>query len=195
MVRDDGRERLRLDPSGFVRSERLVAYELANALLMLNLELQRSFGLRVEEYQIFMLIVVSTVQRFARDPGSDGTFLDRTPLPPSAAGSISRRRISETLGIPLETVRRTVAGLLARGMIVERQRGALSTPGGTLARLAVEGLPEQIARRFLSVSNTMIRLGAAGPHKTKSSAITSCAKAVEAGDPEIENRSLQQTIR
>lgn len=154
-----------LDPEGFARYERLVAYEVGNTLLMLNLELQKSFGLRVEEYQIFMLIVLSTVQRFARDPGSDETLFDRTPLPTSLAGSISRRRISETLGIPLETVRRTVAGLLARGMIVERQRGVLSTPGGTLARLAADRLPERMARRFLSVSNTMIRLGAARPLK------------------------------
>jgi hypothetical protein len=94
---------------------------------MLNLELQRSFGLRAEEHQIFLLIVLSTVQRFARDRGRDARFLDSTPLPAKTAGSISRRRISETLDIPLETVRRTVAGLLARGTLVERRRGCLST--------------------------------------------------------------------
>jgi hypothetical protein len=150
-----------LDPAGFAGRERLIADEIGNTLLMLNLELQQRFGLRVEEYQIFLLIVLSTVQRFSRNPGSNDALLDRSPLPPDMAGFISRRRISETLGIPFETVRRTVTGLLARGMIVERRRGCLSTPGGTLASLATDALPERMARRFLSVGNAMTRLGAA----------------------------------
>lgn len=164
MMRDigePGRARLVLDPEGFARRERLVAYEIGNTLLMLNLELQQRFGLRAEEYQIFLLIVMSTVQRFARGPGDNEALMDRTPLPPDESGSISRRRISETLVIPFETVRRTVAGLLARGMIVERRRGCLSTSGGTLARLGEDALPERMARRFLTVNNNMSRLGAA----------------------------------
>jgi len=163
-MRDPGeqdRARLVLDPDGFARRERLVAYEIGNTLLMLNLELQQRFGLRAEEYQIFLLIVISTVQRFARAPGDNEALLDRTPLPPEASGSISRRRIAETLEIPLETVRRAVAGLLVRGMIVERRRGCLSTPGGTLAELATDALPERMARKILSVSNVMTRHGAA----------------------------------
>jgi len=157
----DTRKRLILDAEGFAETERLVSYEIGNALLMLNLELQKNFGLRAEEYQIFMLIVLSTVQRFVRNPGTEVTLLGRTAMPPEASGSISRRRISETLGIPFETVRRTTASLLARNMIVERRRGCLSTPGGTLSRLSEDALPERIARRLLSVSNTMARLGAA----------------------------------
>lgn len=156
-----GRARLLLDPEGFAKRERLVAYEIGNTLLMLNLELQQRFGFRAEEYQIFMLVALSTVQRFARRPGVNLVHMDRAPLPPEEASSISRRRISETLDIPLETVRRTVASLIARGMIVERRRGCLSTPGGTLAFLGEESLPERMARSFLSVSNLMTRLGAA----------------------------------
>lgn len=156
-----GRARLVLDPDSFARRERLVAYEIGNTLLMLNFELQQRFGLRAAQYQIFLLIVLSTVQRFARTHGPDEGWFDRTPLPPEASGSISRRRIAETLGIPQETVRRAVADLLARGMIVERRRGCLSTTGGTLARLSEDALPERMAHRFLSVSNNMIRLGAA----------------------------------
>jgi len=69
------RKRLILDPEGFAEKERLVSYEMGNALLMLNLELQRNFGLRAEEYQVFMLIILSTVQRFVRNPGSEVTLL------------------------------------------------------------------------------------------------------------------------
>lgn len=126
------------------------------------------------------------MQRFARNPGLDENWLDRTPLPAEAAGSISRRRISETLDIPLETVRRSVSTLLAGGMIVERRRGCLSTAGGTLARLGKDALPERMARRFLTLSNNMIRLGAAQLAETERPPATGCRSAAseEAGEPE-----------
>ncbi len=171
------RARLVMCPEGFAQRERMVAYEIGNTLLMLNFELQQRFGLRAEEYQIFLLIVLSTVQRFVRNPRPDESLLDRTPLPAEAAGSISRRRISETLDIPFETVRRSVANLLTQGMIVERRRGCLSTSGGTLARLAEDALPERMARRFLNVSNSMIRLGAAQLAETERPPATRCRKA------------------
>jgi len=130
--RDGGQPRLELDPDGFAAVERLVAYEMGNALLMLNLQLQQRFGLRAEEYQVFLVIVLSTVQRFVRAGGPDDTYMRRTPLPLEQSSAISRRRVSDVLGVPLETVRRIVARLLARGLIVERSRGSLSTLGGTL---------------------------------------------------------------
>jgi hypothetical protein len=155
--------RLVLNPEGFRQRERLFAYRTGNTLLMINLKLQQHFGLRAEQYQVFMLIVLSTVQRLARDTEADEALLTRSPLPSEATGSISRRRIAETLGIPLETVRRTVAGLIERGMVVERRRGCLSTPGGTLESLAEAALPERVARLFLAECNAMVRFGAAHP--------------------------------
>lgn len=181
---DHGRARLVLDPEGFAGQERMVAYEIGNTLLMLNFELQQRFGLRAEGYQIFLLMVLSTVQRFARGPRLDESWLDRTPLPAEAAGSISRRRISETLDIPLETVRRAVSGLLERGMIVERRRGCLSTPGGTLAGLGKDAIPERMARRFLTVSNNMIRLGAAQLAEIERTPATNCRPAAFEEAPE-----------
>lgn len=155
-----GQTRLELDPEGFAKVERLVAYEMGNALLMLNLELQQHFGLRSEEYQIYLLIVLTTVQRFVRASDGDTAHFRRSPLPADRSGSISRRRISEVLGIPLETVRRVVARLLERGLVVERSRGCLSTPGGTLEALGEDATPERIVRRFVTTVNTMIRAGA-----------------------------------
>jgi hypothetical protein len=153
--------KMRLDREGYSRVERLVAYEVGNALLMLNFELQRAFGLRAEEYQIFMVIVFSTVQRYARAAERDERFFGNEPLPAEYRGSISRRRISETLDIPLETVRRTVARLIAEGKIEEHQRGQLSTRGGTLKLLSEQGVSDAVTSRFLRVVNMMLEHGAA----------------------------------
>lgn len=155
-----GHLRLELEPKGFAEVERLVAYETANALLMLNLDLQHRVGLRAEEYQVYMLVVRSTVQRLIRAGDAEAGYLDRTPLPRDRAGAISRRRISEVLGIPLETLRRNVSRLLGQGLIVEHRRGSLSTPGGTLAALGEDATPERVVRRFIAATNAMIRAGA-----------------------------------
>lgn len=153
--------RLDLDPAGFAAVERLASYELGNALLLLNLELQQRFGLRAEDYQVMLLVTLSTVQRFARDGAAERAYFGRAPLPEGMRSSISRRRISETLGIPQETVRRIVARLLARGLIVEPRRGCLSTAGGTLAMLGADATPERVARRILATANALLRQGAA----------------------------------
>lgn len=148
-----------VDAQAFLAVERLAAYEMANALLDMELDLQRTLDLRAEERQVFLAVVVATTQRFARTaaPGSD--HVDRSPLPRSLAGHISRRRLAETLGLPFETVRRHVSRLMERGLIVETQRGRLSTPGGTLARLGQHDLPLDFARRFTGVVRALQRMG------------------------------------
>ncbi len=150
-----------IDRDGYGRAERLVAYEVSNALVMINLELQRAFGLRVDDNQIFMVIVFSTVKRYPRATERNERYLGHEPLPAEYRGAISRRRISETHDIPVETVRRTVARLIAQGMVEESQRGQLSTKGGTLKLLSEQGVSEAVAARFLRVANIMIETGAA----------------------------------
>lgn len=158
---------LHLDKAQFANVERLVAYEVGNALLLLNFELQRAFGLRAQEHQIFMVIVFATVQRYMRSGAVDERFLGNMPLPSDHRGSISRRRICDALDIPLETVRRTVARLLALGMIEEKARGQLSTKGGTLQGLSEHGISERVCAHFLRVTNYMLEVGAAKPGASK----------------------------
>jgi CRP-like cAMP-binding protein len=117
--------------------------------LLLNLEVQQHFGLRAEQYQVFMLIVLATAQRLVRDTEVDESLLARTPFPRQAASSISRLRIAEIPDISVETVRRRVADLLDRGMVVEHRRGCLSTSWGRLERLAEIALPERVSTSVL----------------------------------------------
>jgi hypothetical protein len=152
--------RLEVDLEGFTKTERLVTYEVLNVLFMLNLELQNHFKMRAEEYQVYLLIILATVQHFARQASVDDPFVDRTPLPDSYVGTISRRRIADVLGIPVETVRRIVSRFLKEGLIVERSRGRLATGHGMLAKLSRNNANEKVARRLVSAMNSLIRLGA-----------------------------------
>ncbi|MFN3863865.1 MAG: hypothetical protein ACK4RT_06230 [Erythrobacter sp.] len=150
--------RLELVPEELSRNERPVAYEMVNALLVSTIELQRAFAMRPLECQIFLVIAMATVQRFIRETAPVQAFRNATPLPPEQRGAISRRRIAETLDLPLETVRRYVAHLLERGEIVEVGRGQLSTKGGTLARASEAGCITDMARRTLALANRMLLL-------------------------------------
>ena len=155
-----GQPRLELDAKVFADCERLVGYEVCNGLLMLNLEFQKYLGLRVEEYQVYMLILMSSVQRYVRGTEGDPLYKSSAPLPDEFSSSISRRRISEVLDIPFETVRRIVNDMLARGLIVEPKRGAIMTPRGTLQKMSESGKHEQLIRRFVATANTLVRLEA-----------------------------------
>jgi hypothetical protein len=159
-LRKGGPPRLEFDLDGFAKAERLVANEVGNALLMLNLELQQHFKMRAEEYQVYLLIVMTSVTRFVRTASPDDPYVDRTPLPMGQFGTISRRRIADVLGIPVETVRRVVNGLLAEGLLVEHSRGRLSTQTGVLQGMSQDKTHEKIVRRLITSVNTMIRLGA-----------------------------------
>lgn len=155
--------RLEVAPDGLAQSERLVAYEMVNALLVSTIELQRSFAMRPLEFQIFMVIAMASVQRFIRNAERDGAYRDATPLPAAYRGTISRRRIAEMLDLPLETVRRHVAQLIERGEIIETGRGLLSTGGGTLQRATAAGCITSMAQRLLGVANRMLELDVARP--------------------------------
>lgn len=162
--------RLTLDPGGLAAHERLVAYEMVNSLLLDTIELQRAFAMRPLEFQVFMVIAMATVQRFMRESQPEAAYVDATPLPTRLRGTISRRRIAETLDLPFETVRRTVARLLARGAVIESGRGLLSTGGGTLQRASEGGAVARMAQHSITIANRMLQTGAAtltppGPSK------------------------------
>jgi len=153
------RDSLTFDRDRFQAVERLASYEIVNFMLLAQIETQGLFGLRAEEHQVFLLIAVATVQRHVRGATADSTKVDRTPLGREESGAISRRRIAETLGIPLETVRRHVQKLLARGLVIEVGRGQIATPGGTLVRASTADATLTLARKQLALTNTLLRLG------------------------------------
>lgn len=151
--------RIELDKARLLEVERLAAYEMSNSILWMQVRLQRAFDLRPEACEVYLVILLATVQRFVRSQPTDPTFLTRAVLPLELSGSISRRRIAEALNIPLETVRRHVDAQKQRGIVIEISRGKLSTPGGTLARLAEDETSLHVAQRFLGLSNALLRLG------------------------------------
>lgn len=132
---------------------------MANAVLEIQIILQGRLKLRPEECLVFLAVIAATVQRFARSATPDSDHLTREPIPPELRSSISRRRLSDSLGIPLETVRRHIARLKERGLVVEHGRGQLSSSGGTLRIMGDSGDTRRIASQFTGVTNSFLKLG------------------------------------
>lgn len=151
------RERLKIDEIGFRENERLIAYDLGNAVLASNLRLQQHFGLRAESLQVFLLIVLATVQKLLRRVDQTPDLLDNSPVPAEYRGGISRRQIAEVLGIPFETVRRHVDQLAKKGLVEERRRGSLSTCGGTLRSLSEAGIPLALGQQSVQLVNMLMK--------------------------------------
>jgi biotin operon repressor len=147
---------LRFDPEGFDRMQRLAMYEIASAMLDLASDVHRTLGLRPDACQVYMLIAVSAVQRYARAP--EAAHVGADPLPAERIGTISRRRLADASGLPRETVARHVRNLIERGLVIERGRGQLTTPPGLLRDLAPTGLLDRLARRSAALANALARL-------------------------------------
>lgn len=154
------RPRLTLDAEGFERSKRLALYNIVNTLLNLSSDAQKTLDLRPEACQIYLLIAVSAVQRYARET-TNGNHDGIDPLPAELTGSISRRRISDITGIPRETVARHVRHLIDRGLVVEIGTGRLITPAGLLRRIDPSGLPNRMATQFITAAQRLARIGVA----------------------------------
>lgn len=103
-----------------------------------------------------MLIAVSAIQRYARAP--DEAHVGADPLPTGVIGTISRRRLADTSGLPRETVARHVRTLIERGIVIELGRGQLTIPPGLLRDLGPTGLLERLARRSAALANALARL-------------------------------------
>lgn len=149
-------QHLRVDLEEFERIQRLAMYEIGCAILDLSCDIQHTAGLRPDACQIYLMIAVSAVQRYARAP--DGTHVGPHPLPREATGAISRRRVADATGLPRETVARHVRHLMASGLVIEVGRGQLTTPPGVLRNAGESGLPERMARRSAALANALLRL-------------------------------------
>ncbi|MEI4262651.1 helix-turn-helix domain-containing protein [Roseovarius sp. D0-M9] len=147
-----------LDLAQFRKVQRLTTYSIANTMLSLNGELQRELGLRPDAFQIYLVIAVSAVQKYARDP-SDPAYHGTAPLEPEMLGVISRRSIAEITGMPRETVARHIRKLMEKGLVEDRGRGRLTTPIGVLERYSASGILEVMAVQVLNLANDLLRQG------------------------------------
>ena len=108
------------------RELRLCGFALLNHFLTMHHVIAEHVRLQPIELLILIATTTGNVQRALRPEALPEALRGSKPLPPELAVPISRRAIARVTGIPTETVRRHVEGMVKRGIL-------LSTPKGVRA--------------------------------------------------------------
>jgi hypothetical protein len=126
--RTDGVPRYRYEVSAEAteRQLRLCGFALLNHCLAMHRVLAGYLGLQPVELLILVATTTGNVQRALNHGTRKSGLPAREPLPTGLVVPMSRRAIARVTGIPKETVRRHVASMIGRGVL-------LSTPQGVRA--------------------------------------------------------------
>jgi hypothetical protein len=115
-----------ISPEAARRELRLCGFALLNHYLTMHQVIAEHVQLPPVEMLILVATTTGNVQRVLR-PGSVPEALRGTkPLPPELMVPMSRRAIARVTGLPTETVRRHVDGMVRRGILVARPKGVLA---------------------------------------------------------------------
>jgi hypothetical protein len=121
------RRRMAISAEATRRELRLCGFALLNHYLTMHQVIAEHVQLPPVEMLILIATTTGNVQRAALRPGSLPEALrGREPLPPELVVPMSRRAIARVTGLPTETVRRHVDGMVRRGILVASPKGVLA---------------------------------------------------------------------
>ena len=98
---------------------RLKGIIVCDGLLRLCRLASDNFGNDLDRFVVYLAVISAGASHFQRDPKLRSRYAGEEPLPDDLRLGISRRAIADSVGLPRETVRRKIAGLIAEGHVVE----------------------------------------------------------------------------
>jgi len=124
-------------------NSRVIGHFVAEFMLRAAADVGELFDHDYEAVILFMAILTRTGQHVMSDPRLRERFSSyAVPLPDEYATPVSRLALSRSTGLPRETVRRKVAAMIARGVVIEDLRGGLRMPPGLAGNEAFVALVE-----------------------------------------------------
>lgn len=147
-------------PDKMTANWRVAMFGIANMFLAT----QRAFSstetqTTPSELLIYLTICVANVQRLMRERSIPDGFTATAILPREWVVPISRNAIASATGLPRETVRRQVAGMIKRGLLVEDERGGVTPPPGVIVTFGLEPLLEPLLTEFARTAEQLLRIG------------------------------------
>jgi hypothetical protein len=108
------------------RELRLCGFALLNHYLTMHQVIAEHVGLQPVELLILIATTTGNVQRALRPEALPQALRGSEPLPSGLMVPMSRRAIARVTGLPTETVRRHVDGMVRRGILVAAANGILA---------------------------------------------------------------------
>jgi hypothetical protein len=134
-----GRHRLSISADATERELRLCGFALLNHYLTMHRAIAEHVQLAPVELLILIATTTGNVQRSVRLGALPKGLRGTQPLPVAMVVPISRRAIARITGIPKETVRRHVDGMVERGILLASPQG-VRAPSRLAERWAVDAV-------------------------------------------------------
>ena len=130
-------------------TSRAIAYHSTDYVLRYMLGIGSIFNYEYETMLIYLVIANSGVQHLINTPSRFAPYasLD-TIVPIELQSPATRSAIARATGLPRETVRRKVAGMLASGLLTTNPRGGLFLTPGILSS---DGIADLLAKNEADV--------------------------------------------
>jgi hypothetical protein len=147
------------NPAKMAENWRVAMTALCNQFLTTHRALSEMGNLGPTETLIYLTISVANVQRLMRERTIPTEMCGTTPLPREWVVPISRNAIASATGLPRETVRRQVAKMIERGILIEDVRGGVTPPPNIIALTGAEPILEGLMTEFARTMEVLCRTG------------------------------------
>jgi hypothetical protein len=108
---------------------------------------------------IYVTVVTGNIQKLMRERNVPPEFSSTAVLPREWVVPMSRSAIAAATGLPRETVRRHIAQLVERGVLIEDPRGGVTITPGAIQSRGYEPLLEKLLTEFARTADVLLRSG------------------------------------
>ncbi len=156
LVEGNALDAMILAEENFTSKARLVSYATINDILEQLRLLADHSGMSYNELVVYIWISLATVQETSQIEAADQLPTPDSPIPFPGTGSISRRAVAAATGLPRETARRIITGLLANGHVTPVGRNFVASP--FLTELPAQSQIMSCLEKAVQIINTLLRL-------------------------------------
>lgn len=139
-------------------------YSIGNLLLAAHRTMAMTNDLNPTELLIYVTVSIANVQKLMRAREIPPGYAATDVLPREWVVPISRNAIAAATGLPRETVRRQVAQMIERDLLIEDERGGVTAPPGFIDTLNLVQLLDPLITEYARATETMLRIGAIEVH-------------------------------
>lgn len=147
------------NPAEMATHWRVAMSSLANLFLTMHRTLAAPMALGPTELLIYTTIAVANVQKLMRERSIPAGHRATDVLPRAWVVPISRNAIASATGLPRETVRRHISRMVEAGMLIEDERGGVTTPVGVIGTFGLEPMLETLLTEFTRTAEGLLRAG------------------------------------
>jgi DNA-binding transcriptional ArsR family regulator len=150
-------DRVATVPDRMTAHWRAAIFPLLNLFLAMHRSLSEHEEMTPSVLLIYVTVCVGNIQKLMRERNVPADYIATAVLPREWVVPMSRSAIAAATGLPRETVRRHVAQLIERGLLMEDPRGGVTIVPGAIQDRGYEPLLEKLLTEFARTGEALLR--------------------------------------